>query len=336
MPIRAEAPCRIDLAGGTLDIHPLYLFLPEACTVNLAIDVAAAAEVSDLAGGRTELESQDRGLKARLLPGRDDPVPKGLELAATIVRRLVPEGGISVRTRSGSPVGAGLAASSALCVALTSALLARREEALAADDLVRLCLDLEAEVLGTPAGCQDHYAALNGGLQEIRFAPGTVEARPLEADLGELRRRMTLVYTGRPRHSGLNNWEVYKAFIDGDAGVRSALAEIGYAAVQMAGALRSGDWAAAGGLLAREWRQRKRLSPAVATPAVGALVEEAEKLGGAGKVCGAGGGGCVVLWHDGGGEARERVRAAARRLGATEIEWSPAARGCRVERFTEQ
>ncbi len=336
MPIRAEAPCRIDLAGGTLDIHPLYLFLPEACTVNLAIDVTATAVVSDLAGGRTELESQDRGLKAKLSPGGSDQLPKGLELAATIVQRLVPEGGVAVRTRSGSPVGAGLAASSALCVALTSALLLRRGETLVAADLVRLCLDLEAEVLGTPAGCQDHYAALNGGLQEIRFAPGAVEARQLAADLGELRRRMTLVYTGRPRHSGLNNWEVYKAFIDGDENVRSALAEIGYAAVQMAGALCSGDWAAVGSLLAREWRQRKRLSPMIATPAVDALVEEAEKLGGAGKVCGAGGGGCVVLWHDGGGEARQRIGETARRLGATEIEWSPAAQGCRVGRLTKQ
>ena len=36
--IRASAPTRIDLAGGTIDIWPLYLFHPGAVTVNTAID----------------------------------------------------------------------------------------------------------------------------------------------------------------------------------------------------------------------------------------------------------------------------------------------------------
>ncbi|MBI4278482.1 MAG: hypothetical protein HY660_08500, partial [Armatimonadetes bacterium] len=37
--IQASAPTRIDLAGGTLDIYPLYLFEGEGLTVNIAIDL---------------------------------------------------------------------------------------------------------------------------------------------------------------------------------------------------------------------------------------------------------------------------------------------------------
>ena len=38
MKIVSRAPCRVDLAGGTLDIWPLYLFHPGAVTVNIAVD----------------------------------------------------------------------------------------------------------------------------------------------------------------------------------------------------------------------------------------------------------------------------------------------------------
>src|ERR1700753_531077 len=41
--ITSRAPTRIDLAGGTVDIWPLYLFLKNPVTVNLGIDLFAEA-----------------------------------------------------------------------------------------------------------------------------------------------------------------------------------------------------------------------------------------------------------------------------------------------------
>ena len=38
MKIISEAPCRVDLAGSTLDIWPLYLYHPGAVTLNFAVD----------------------------------------------------------------------------------------------------------------------------------------------------------------------------------------------------------------------------------------------------------------------------------------------------------
>jgi D-glycero-alpha-D-manno-heptose-7-phosphate kinase len=37
--ITAQAPCRADLAGGTIDLWPLYLFHPGALTLNFALEV---------------------------------------------------------------------------------------------------------------------------------------------------------------------------------------------------------------------------------------------------------------------------------------------------------
>src|ERR1700730_19316011 len=42
MLIEARAPTRIDLAGGTLDIWPLYLFHQPAFTLNCAINLYAS------------------------------------------------------------------------------------------------------------------------------------------------------------------------------------------------------------------------------------------------------------------------------------------------------
>src|SRR4051794_41882580 len=49
--VTVKAWCRVDLAGGTLDIWPLGLFHPEARTVNVAVDVAVTVELQPLPGG---------------------------------------------------------------------------------------------------------------------------------------------------------------------------------------------------------------------------------------------------------------------------------------------
>jgi len=45
--ISASAPTRIDLAGGTIDIWPLYLFHPGAQTLNAAISLRAHAWIEE-------------------------------------------------------------------------------------------------------------------------------------------------------------------------------------------------------------------------------------------------------------------------------------------------
>src|SRR4051795_12032906 len=52
---RSSAPTRIDLAGGTIDIWPLYLFHEEACTLNAAISLRAHVQVEALPSGGLEL-----------------------------------------------------------------------------------------------------------------------------------------------------------------------------------------------------------------------------------------------------------------------------------------
>ena len=60
MIINTSAPPRVDLAGGTIDIWPLYLFHPGATTVNFAVSLHARCRIETRDDGRIILESRDR------------------------------------------------------------------------------------------------------------------------------------------------------------------------------------------------------------------------------------------------------------------------------------
>lgn len=335
MKFKTTAPCRIDLAGGTLDINPVYLFMPEACTVNLGISIGVEVTVEEIPGSNSLVHLEDMNLSFQLPLQGGAKQPKGSELVAAILHHFHARGlgAVKINTRSYSPVGAGLAASSTLCVALTATLARMVGLTLDTNAFVQLCLDLEASILKTPAGYQDFYPAYKGGFQEIRFFPGEIQHNTLDVNLNELNRRLSLVYTGKPHHSGLNNWQVFKAVIDGDLKIINCLSEIGKLASKMSEAAKKGDIDQISLLLDLEWQQRKHLSSVVSTPVIDSLVEVAKSVGGAGKVCGSGGGGCVILCHDGEAATIKKIETEVEKLGVEILPWKPSVEGCRIEKL---
>src|SRR5215212_9304151 len=59
--LETSAPTRIDLAGGTIDIWPLYLFHPGAQTLNAAISIRARARIEERRDDRIVIRSIDTG-----------------------------------------------------------------------------------------------------------------------------------------------------------------------------------------------------------------------------------------------------------------------------------
>jgi len=252
-------------------------------------------------------------------------------LAAEAAIALGIGGGVRLEAESAVPFGSGLGGSSALLVAALSALAHLTGEAIAPERAVLLCRDAETRVLGRPAGTQDYEPALRGGFNVIAYAAGGTTVRRLPADGEDFARALVLFDSGRPHSSGLNNWEIYKARIDGDEDVRRALDGIRDAAEVMAAALEAGDLEAMGRALGVEWSHRKRLSPRVTTP----VFEEAERRARAAgawgaKACGAGGGGVMIVLGPPG--ARERIAGALRGVaGGTVFSAAPDDAGARLE-----
>src|SRR2546429_8396097 len=103
-----------------------------------------------------------------------------------------------------------------------------------------------------------------------------------------------VAYTGKPRQHGINNWEVFKAHIGGKRAVQNSLERISEVAQEMRIAMEKPDWQEAGRLMREEWSFRKRNLPTISTKTIDRVIDNARRNGAlAGKVCGAGGGGCV-------------------------------------------
>jgi D-glycero-alpha-D-manno-heptose-7-phosphate kinase len=326
--VEAEAPIRIDLAGGTLDLPPLDLLVPGASTLNVAINLSAIAKVCTIDDG-WEVRSVDQGVERRFENLEALAQDSELPLLTGLLAHCSPDPGVRLETRCASPAGAGLGGSSALAVAVAGALTAYEEEDFEAESVLAVARDVETRVLGVPAGVQDYVAALRGGVCNLQFGVGGMVVDALDVDLAELRRRSVLVYSGLPRSSGINNWQVTKSFLDGDAQVRTHLEGIARATEQARVALVAGDLEELARAVDDEWSHRRQLAPGVSTDAIDSLLEAARAAGGlAGKVCGAGGGGCVFLLTAEG--RRGDVEAAAKGLGLEVLEFDYTARGLSV------
>jgi D-glycero-alpha-D-manno-heptose-7-phosphate kinase len=329
--IESKAPTRIDLAGGTLDIWPLYLFHEGAVTVNCAITRYASCVIETdstraPSGARTRPGKSRRIVLASTDTKRTESFASlealiqarryKLPLLAHLVRFFRPSGGFTLTTDSEAPAGAGIGGSSAMAVAICAALDRMTGAGLRREDWIHISRDIEAIVIRVPTGTQDHYPPAFGGAAAIVLAPGGERREVLGCDLDELERRLVLCYTGKPRQHGINNWEVFKRHIDGDRRVAQNLEKIAGIARQVRAALEHSQWSEVGRLVRKEWEFRRRNLRTISTPLIDRIISSARKNGAlGGKVCGAGGGGCLALVIE--PDARARVEAAVTAAGGT-------------------
>jgi len=335
--IVASAPTRIDFAGGTLDIPPLHLFHQPAITVNVAIDLAAEVRVRRRAGRSIRLFAVDQQ-RQLLWPSREkiswsrEPF---LELAARLIRSLAPDTGLDIWTDCHAPAGAGTGGSSALAVATAAALAAVSGRRLNRPTLIEQARSIETQAIHVPTGYQDYYAAAYGGASAIEFGLTGIRRTPVgtKAFLGELERHLLLVYLGKPRFSGANNWELFKRHIEGNQKTVALFEALKENAISMRNAFLQQDMASIAELLNRDWSIRRRALPAMSSPAIDRLIRALRRAGALGaRVCGAGGGGCLALVIE--PEARTRLTMLAESAGARTLSCSIDTRGLVVRRVT--
>ncbi len=295
--VSVTVPNRVDLAGGTLDIYPLYLLVPGSMTVNAAIGVTSRVEIVP-SRGNARLVSGNFRQGAEAADTHGFPLGGNLGLIAAALRCFPAVRGLTLSMRNEAPVGSGIGASSALLVAAMlamDALLARRRRW---EETAREAMEIEAAHLRSLTGRQDHVAALRGGIQGIAFRPGRIDAAriPVRSRAGRaLAAHGVLAGTGKSHHSSDVNWRMIRGAIEGDAAVLRKFGAIAAAARDAWAAVSAGEIAAVGKAVAAEWAVRKTLAPGVSTRRVDAALASREirgRVAGA-KLCGAGGGGML-------------------------------------------
>ena len=323
MIIESAAPTRVDLAGGTIDIPPLFLFHEGAATVNFAISLMARCRIETRDDDRIILESVDQKATVETTVGDLAELKNDTRLAllSKLVYFFRPETGFRLTTVSEAPAGAGLAGSSTLNIACIGALNKLVGDRYDPDRFIPIAANVECQVIKVPTGYQDYYSAAYGGVAAIHFGPEGMSREGLATDVGALERRMVVCYTGEPRNSGTNNWDITKKHIDGDREIFEIFDGIRDTAVAIRSALLLNDWDEVGSILLAEHPERKRLSPNITTPQMDHLIDTALANGAiAPKVCGAGGGGCIAFFCEDG--RRPDVEAAlSAQEGATVLDW---------------
>jgi D-glycero-alpha-D-manno-heptose-7-phosphate kinase len=319
------------LAGGTLDIWPLYLFHDRALTVNFAVDRYTNCQVRTRDDQKIVLRSADQKGE-EVFDSWDALVaaPKyKLPLLAWVVRYFKPPTGIELDTLSEAPAGAGISGSSALIITISSALNKLTNSGFSIERIREVSQNIEAQIIKVPTGCQDYYPAMYGGVSALELTPAGILRREIPVPHEELNDRLVLAYTGVPRNSGINNWEVMKAHINGDKTVRKNFEKIAEIANGMRAALEGQDWNRAAELLRAEWAHRRKNAPGISTDLIDKLIAETRRYGArAAKVCGAGGGGCVFFLVEKGRKAA--VQDAITKLGAEVLDVSVAPKGVKV------
>jgi D-glycero-alpha-D-manno-heptose-7-phosphate kinase len=297
--LEVKSPTRVDLAGGTLDCWPLYLFLGDGpVTINVAIDIFTYAHLKERSDSQVELHSADLSAR-KTYPSLDaclsDKEP-AFDLVRAHLRYWKPTKGFTLSTRSESPVGGGLGGSSSLCITLLKAFSAWLQKPLENEEMVRVASHIEAQLLQKPTGTQDYFPPIFGGLNFIQYGvPGPkVTVKKIDHEL--FRDRFLLVYTGRSHHSGINNWQVIKQWLDGDTKTRAALSRLAEISLQMKDALLENRVNDLPGIFEQEYEARTQLSDGFSSPEIKKLSEIARSQGAIAKICGAGGGGCVLIW----------------------------------------
>lgn len=338
MIIESSAPTRVDLAGGTIDIPPLFLFHEGAATVNFAVSLMAHCRIETRSDDKIVLESIDRGVKfetslANINELKNEP---RLELLAKLVYFFKPETGFHMTTKSEAPAGAGLAGSSTLNIACIGALNRLVGNRYASERFIPIAAAVECQVIKVPTGYQDYYSAQYGGVSCIHFACDGMRREALSIDTDVLQKRIVVIYTGEPRNSGTNNWEITKRHIDGDRELFEIFEGIRDTSLALRQSLLKDEWNEVGEILRDAHPARKRLSPNITTPQMDKLIDTAYSNGAiAAKVCGAGGGGCIAFFCEDGRRA-EVENALAQEEGAEVLDWKLCEDGLTVREISAE
>ena len=303
--IKIKSPTRVDLAGGTLDMWPLYNIVGGAKTINLAIDIWTEAHLTD-SPELFVIESLDYQKKWEFSDidsflSALDPKLFLFQKALAPFCQMYPQKfktPFHLKTRSESPIGGGLGGSSSLMISILKAFAQWTEhQFISSHQIVHWAHNIESEILNTPTGTQDYYPAVSGGLNILDYSFSGIQQKVLTLENTPFDKYFLLVNTGRSHHSGLNNFEVLKSTVEQNTKVVAALKDIAQISSEFENVILNKNWNLIPALFQREYAARIQLTPAFSSPEIERLADISIHNGAdAVKICGAGGGGCVLVW----------------------------------------
>ncbi len=316
--IVVQTPLRISFSGGGTDFEEFYSKEPGA-VLSTAINLSVYIIVKERFDDRIYINYSKKEIVDNVDNLEHDLVREAMRMTGV-------NKGVEITTLADvTSEGSGLGSSSSFTVGLLHALYAYKGELPTAEKLAQEACHIEIDILKHPAGKQDQYIAAYGNLRFIKFN-GDIIVEKVELPRGlkqRLSRNLMLFYTGKTRKSGIllesqrNNIEAKHA----------ELIEMRNLAYEAKDCLIRGKLDDFGEILHRGWECKKKLTDKVSNDDIDGMYTRAREAGAiGGKICGAGGGGFLLLYCR--PEKQETVRSALNYL--TEYAFSLKEDGSKV------
>lgn len=285
--IISRTPFRISLCGGGSDLLTYIEHGIPGIVLSAAINRYVYVSVNKKFDGR---------VRACYSKTEDVEVADDLEhdliresLLLKNIRR-----GVEIHSCADIPSGTGLGSSSSFTVGLLHALIG---SGATPSLLARQACEVEILRCEKPIGKQDQYISAFGGVRLFRFETmGNVTSSemPHREVLEEFNRYLLLLWTGRKRSADLILHQQSSRMIDPQ--YRGQIARLSGRALSFARALSSQEWEVCGEILHESWEIKRELSNGVTDPQIDDWYTRAREKGAfGGKICGAGGGGFLLL-----------------------------------------
>jgi len=290
--IISQTPLRVSFAGGGTDFHRYYRE-HEGAVVSSAIDkyvyVVVVPRFDELIiVNYTKKETVEKV---------DDLKH---ELVREALRKTGVESGVEITTLADVPSeGSGLGSSSTVTVGLLHALYAYKGRLVPAEQLAREACEIEIDICGKPIGKQDQYIAAYGGICRFTFhKDDSVDVKQFRRSpelFHGLSRNIMLFYTGRTRKAG-NILSVQDQRTDVNLEQLHCLKALAARTAEALDRLRLWE---VGRVLNDGWQLKRRLAEGISSPEIEEMYDTALSAGATGgKICGAGGGGFLLLYCD--------------------------------------
>lgn len=339
--VDVQLPVRVNWGGGWTDTPP-YCNEKGGVVLNAAISLngilPVQITVKKLQDYHVEFESQDIGVHGIVrsvaeIQDCHNPFDSfALHKAALIACGIIPleengdleeilknyGGGIYLSTQVvGIPKGSGLGTSSILAGACVKGLFEFFGQEKTNAEIYDIVLSME-QIMSTGGGWQDQVGGLTKGVKFITTKPGmnqkicVSEVKIPEDAMKELQERFTIIYTGQRRLARNLLRDVVGGYVGARKESVEALETMKSVAALMRFYLECGDIDKFAELLNQHWELSKQLDAGSTNTCIEQIFISCEDLIDARFICGAGGGGFLMVLLKKGvskGELKERLAA---------------------------
>ncbi|MHA1255054.1 MAG: GHMP family kinase ATP-binding protein [Promethearchaeota archaeon] len=294
-----KTPVRVAFGGGGTDVEP-YSSDYGGYVINSTINMYFRCKLTKREDNLINIYSNDKFLSYKFDTLEIlNPKAKISNLLEAIFYLMKPKSGLNVNIHGEPLKKAGLGASASLCTCLISGILKLEEKTIDIDDISEKAYYVEQNILKNAGGRQDQYASVYGGFNGLEFlGDANVKVEKLNISKSfkqKIEENLILFYTGEPHVSGNMVKEQVKSYMEHKRTSKKFLDKLKDLAYQMRDSLLSEDFERFGELLSEDLKYKTEFNPLLTTNYMKELNKLILNNGGiGGRVCGAGGGGCMI------------------------------------------